>query len=60
MTLGNMWANGVRALEVSCWLCHHRAILSAEPLRDHRRRRAADLARAGPRVKAGGFEAARR
>jgi hypothetical protein len=23
-------ANGVRSLDVSCWLCHHRAILSAE------------------------------
>jgi hypothetical protein len=28
MTLGNMRANGVRSL--GCWLCHHRAILSAE------------------------------
>jgi hypothetical protein len=31
MTLGNMRANGVRSLDVSCWTCHHRAILSAEP-----------------------------
>jgi hypothetical protein len=31
MTLGNMRANGVRSLDVSCWLCHHRSILSAEP-----------------------------
>jgi hypothetical protein len=31
MTLGNMRANGVRSLHVSCWLCHHRTILSAEP-----------------------------
>ena len=30
MTLGNMRANGVRSLDVSCWQCHHRAILSAE------------------------------
>ena len=30
MTLGNMRANGVRSLDVSCWRCHHRAILSAE------------------------------
>jgi hypothetical protein len=30
MTLGNMRANGVRSLDVSCWLCHHRAILSAD------------------------------
>jgi hypothetical protein len=26
MTLGNVRANGVRSLDVSCWLCHHRAI----------------------------------
>jgi hypothetical protein len=31
MTLGNMRANGVRSLDVSCWQCHHRAILSADP-----------------------------
>jgi hypothetical protein len=33
MTLGNMRANGVRSLEVSCWQCHqchHRAIMSAD------------------------------
>jgi hypothetical protein len=30
MTLGNMRANGVRSLAVSCWQCHHRAILSAD------------------------------
>jgi len=30
MTLGNMRANGVRSLDVSCWIWHHRAILSAE------------------------------
>jgi hypothetical protein len=30
MTLGNMRANGVRSLDVSCWQCHHRAILSAD------------------------------
>jgi hypothetical protein len=35
MTLGNMRANGVRSLDVSCWLCHHRAVLSAEPWPDH-------------------------
>jgi hypothetical protein len=34
MTLGNMRANGVRALDVSSWQCHHRAILSAEPRPD--------------------------
>jgi hypothetical protein len=31
MTLGNMRANGVRSLDVCCWQCHHRAILSADP-----------------------------
>jgi hypothetical protein len=30
MTLGNMRAKGVRSLDVSCWLCDHRAILSAD------------------------------
>ena len=30
-----MRANGVRSLAVSCWLCHHRAILSADPWPDH-------------------------
>jgi hypothetical protein len=35
MTLGNMRANGVRSLDVCCWLCHHRAVLSADPLPDH-------------------------
>jgi hypothetical protein len=34
MTLGNMGANGVRSLDVCCWLCHHRAILSADPWSD--------------------------
>jgi len=34
MTLGNMRANGVRSLDVCCWLCHHRAILSADPWPD--------------------------
>jgi hypothetical protein len=29
MTLGNMRANGVRSLDVSCQ-CHHRSILSAD------------------------------
>jgi hypothetical protein len=31
MTLGNMRANGERSRDVSCWQCHHRAILSADP-----------------------------
>jgi hypothetical protein len=35
MTLGNRRANGVRSLDVSCSLCHHRAILSADPWPDH-------------------------
>jgi hypothetical protein len=30
MTLGNMRASGVRSLDVCWWLCHHRAILSAD------------------------------
>jgi hypothetical protein len=28
MTLGNMRGNGVRSLAVSCWNCHHEAVLS--------------------------------
>ena len=35
MTLGNMRANGVRSLDVSCWTCHHRTFLSAEPWPDN-------------------------
>jgi hypothetical protein len=35
MTLGNMRENGVRSLDVSCWNCHHRAILSADSYPDH-------------------------
>jgi hypothetical protein len=34
MTLGNMRANGVRALSVTCWLCHHGAVLAADPWPD--------------------------
>jgi hypothetical protein len=34
MTLGNMRENGVRSLDVSCWNCHHRALLSADPWPD--------------------------
>jgi hypothetical protein len=34
MTLGNMRANGVRSLDVSCWQCHRRAVMSADPWRD--------------------------
>jgi hypothetical protein len=29
-TLGNMRANGVRSLAVSCWQCHHQAVLSGD------------------------------
>jgi hypothetical protein len=35
MTLGNMRSLGVRSLAVSCELCHHAAVLSAEPWPDH-------------------------
>jgi hypothetical protein len=35
MTLGNMRANDVRSFDVSCWQCHHRTILSADPWPDH-------------------------
>jgi hypothetical protein len=35
MTLGNMRENGVRSLDVSCWQCHHRAILNVEAWPDH-------------------------
>jgi hypothetical protein len=31
MTLGNMRTNGVRSLAVSCWLCHHDAVLASTP-----------------------------
>jgi hypothetical protein len=34
LQLGNMRANGARSLDVSCWQCHHRAILSADPWSD--------------------------
>jgi hypothetical protein len=34
MTLGNMHANAVRSLDESCWQCHHRAILNADPWSD--------------------------
>ena len=30
MTLGNMRANGVRRLDVSCWNCHHSAVLDVD------------------------------
>jgi hypothetical protein len=28
MTLGNVRANNVPSLSVTCWLCHHRAVPS--------------------------------
>jgi hypothetical protein len=34
MTLGNMRASGVRRLDVSCWPCHHSAILDVEGFDD--------------------------
>jgi hypothetical protein len=34
-TLGNMRKFGVRSLDVSCWLCHHQAVLSADRWPDH-------------------------
>jgi hypothetical protein len=30
MTLANMREQGVRSLSVSCWLCHHDAVLSVD------------------------------
>jgi hypothetical protein len=30
MTLGNMRELGVRSLDVSCWNCHHQAVLLAD------------------------------
>jgi hypothetical protein len=33
MTLGNMRAQGVRSLAVTCGLCHHDAVIRAEPKR---------------------------
>jgi hypothetical protein len=30
MTLGNMRAQGVRSLSVSCWQCHHDGVLSVD------------------------------
>jgi hypothetical protein len=35
MTLGNMRELGVRSLDVSCWTCHHQAILNADRWPDH-------------------------
>jgi hypothetical protein len=35
MTLGNMRANGVGSIAVSCWQCHRQAVLSADRWPDH-------------------------
>jgi hypothetical protein len=35
MTLGNMRSNGARSLDLCCWQCHYRAILSTDPWPDH-------------------------
>jgi hypothetical protein len=59
MDLRNMRVQGVRSLSVTCELCHHRAVMNVDRfgdavtvpsfgprmhrLRDHRRRRAAEL-----------------
>jgi hypothetical protein len=34
MTLGNMRENGVRALSVYCWGCHHDAVLAVDKWSD--------------------------
>jgi hypothetical protein len=46
-TLGNMRVNGVRSLDVSCWQCHHRAILKRGPAHGVHSRPPQDRARAG-------------
>jgi hypothetical protein len=43
MTLGNMRELGVRSLDVSCWNCHHQAVLSADRWPTSRCRRSAEL-----------------
>jgi hypothetical protein len=35
MDLGNMRAQGVRSLSVTCELCHHAAVLSVDPWSDN-------------------------
>jgi hypothetical protein len=34
MILGNMRAQGVRSLSVSCWVCQHGAVLAVDRWRD--------------------------
>ena len=55
MTLGNMRAQGVRSLSVSCWLCHHGAVLSADGWSD-----VAQLPSFGPRMVCTGWRDHRR
>jgi hypothetical protein len=45
MTLGNMLAQGVRSLSVSCWLCHRGAVLAVDRWPD-----AAPVPSFGPRM----------
>ena len=35
MDLGNIRDNGVRRLDVHCWLCHHAAVLDVDSYADH-------------------------
>ena len=48
MTLGNMRRLGVRSLAVSCSICHHEAIMSAEPWPDESRCRPSGRAWCAP------------
>ena len=34
MTLGNMRANGVRRLAISCWQCHHNTVFDVDCFSD--------------------------
>ena len=45
MTLANMRALGVRSLAVSCMLCRHEAVMSADPYPDR-----VPMPRFGPRM----------
>jgi hypothetical protein len=45
LTLGNMRENGVRSLFVSCWLCHHQAVLTSDLWPDH-----VPVPKSGPRM----------
>ena len=50
MTLGNMRSNRVRSLAVSCWQCHHGAVLSADRVLYLIRLRNSDLVTANIQV----------